>query len=260
MLIRLAARAVPCLLMASALGACVTLPPNAPRSPQDPWESWNRGVYKVNDALDRAVAKPVAKTYVRFVPHPIRLGVSNFFDNLRMPTVIINDTLEGKLRHTASDLGRFLLNTTLGVGGILDPATQAGLAKNKADFGLTLGVWGVHPGPFVEIPILGPSDLRDAPSLVVDAYTNPTTYIHNDWIKYPLVVVDLIDTRAELLSLEPTLQTVYDPYAFVRDAYLQRRAFLVSGVKVNKDEDSGLDPDAPDAPADASKPAPVPKQ
>jgi phospholipid-binding lipoprotein MlaA len=260
MLIQSAVRAATCILLAGALGACVTLPPNAPRSPQDPWESWNRGVYKVNDALDRAVAKPVAKTYVRFVPHPIRLGVSNFFDNLRMPTVIINDTLEGKLRHTASDLGRFLLNTTLGVGGLLDPATQAGLAKNHADFGLTLGIWGVPPGPFVEIPVLGPSDLRDAPGYVVDTYTNPAEYIHNSYVKYSLAVVDLVDIRAGLLSLEPTLQSVYDPYAFVRDAYLHRRAFQVSGVKEEKDEDSGLDPDAPDAPANAAKPAPVPKQ
>jgi phospholipid-binding lipoprotein MlaA len=260
MLIRFAVRAVPCILLAAALGACVTLPPNAPRSPKDPWESWNRGVYKVNDALDRAVAKPVAKTYVRFVPHPIRLGVSNFFANLLMPTVIINDTLEGKLRHTASDLGRFLLNTTLGVGGLLDPASAAGLAKNQADFGLTLGTWGVPAGPFVEIPVLGPSDLRDAPSRVVDAYTNPLTYVRNDWIKYPVYVVSLVDTRADLLSLEPTLNSVYDPYAFVRDAYLQRRAFQLSGVKVDKDEDSGLDPDAPDASANTPKPAPPPRQ
>jgi phospholipid-binding lipoprotein MlaA len=255
MLIRFAARAVPCLLLGGALGACVTLPPNAPRAPQDPWESWNRGVYKINNALDRAVAKPVAKTYVRFVPQPIRTGVGNFFDNLRMPTVIINDALEGKLRHSASDLGRFLLNTTLGVGGLLDPASSAGLAKNQADFGLTLGAWGVPPGPFVEIPVLGPSDLRDGPSRVVDAYTNPLTYVHNDYIKYSVYVVDLVDTRAGLLSLEPTLQSVYDPYAFVRDAYLQKRAFLVNGGNVNKNEDSGLDPDAPDTSA-----TPPPKQ
>jgi phospholipid-binding lipoprotein MlaA len=257
MVIRFMARAVPCLLLASALGACVTLPPNAPRSPQDPWESWNRGVYKVNDALDRAVAKPVAKTYVRFVPHPIRTGVSNFFDNLRMPTVIVNDTLEGRLGRTASDLGRFLLNSTLGIGGLLDPATDAGLAKNQADFGLTLARWGVPPGPFIEIPVLGPSDLRDGPSRIVDAYTNPLTYVHNDWIKYPVYVLDLVDTRASLLPLEPTLQTVYDPYAFVRDAYLQKRAFLASGGKPGKDVDSGLDPDAPD---DSPKPAPVPQR
>jgi phospholipid-binding lipoprotein MlaA len=257
MLIQFAARASACFLLAGALGGCVTLPPNAPRSPQDPWESWNRGVYKVNDALDRAVAKPVAKTYVRFVPQPIRIGVSNFFDNLRMPTVIINDTLEGKLRNSASDIGRFLLNTTVGVGGLLDPATQAGLAHNDADFGLTLAHWGVHPGPYVLIPVLGPSDLRDAPSRVVDAYTNPSTYIHNSYVKYGLLLVNLTDARASLLSLEPTLRSSYDPYAFVRDAYLQRRAYQVSGGKPKRDTDSDLDPDAPD---DSAKPVPVPKQ
>ena len=147
-----------------SLSACVTLPPNAPRSPQDPWESWNRGVYRVNDKLDRAFAKPVAKTYVRFVPKPIRTGITNFFDNLGTPTVMLNDALQGKLLAAGNDLGRFLLNTTVGIGGVLDPATSAGLAKNNEDFGQTLGVWGVHPGPFVELPVLGPSDLRDAPA------------------------------------------------------------------------------------------------
>ena len=111
--------------------ACVTLPPNSKRSPQDPWESCNRGVYKFNDALDRAIAKPVAKAYVRMVPQPIRTGVSNFFANLNTPTVMINDALQGKFLAAANDLGRFLLNTTVGVGGLLDPATSAGLDKQR---------------------------------------------------------------------------------------------------------------------------------
>jgi phospholipid-binding lipoprotein MlaA len=238
-----------------SLSACVTLPPNSQRVPQDPWESWNRGVYKVNDKLDRAVAKPVAKGYVRVVPKPIRTGVSNFFANLNTPTVMINDALQGKLLAAGNDLGRFLLNSTLGLGGLLDPATPAGLARNEEDFGQTLGHWGVHPGPFVELPILGPSDLRDAPAKLVDTYTNPRQYIHNDWIKYGLWLPSLIDTRAALLPLEDTLKNVYDPYAFIRDAYLQRRAYLISDGKVTDEElvDPGADmPDA-DKP-DAGKP------
>jgi phospholipid-binding lipoprotein MlaA len=243
-----AALGVVCVLTVSA---CVTLPPNSQRSPQDPWESWNRGVYKVNDKLDRAVAKPVARTYVRIVPQPIRTGVSNFFENLDTPTVMINDALQGKFLAAANDLGRFLFNSTIGLGGILDPATSAGMNKNNEDFGQTLGHWGVHPGPFVELPLLGPSDLRDAPARVVDTYTNPRQYIKNNWVKYGLWLPALVNARAALLPLDDTLQHVYDPYAFIRDAYLQRRAYLVSDGKVSEEPlvDPGAESDSNQPPA-----------
>jgi phospholipid-binding lipoprotein MlaA len=254
------ARAAVGIVFAMSVSACVTLPPNRPPPPQDPWESWNRGVYRVNDKFDRAIAKPVARTYVRIVPHPIRTGVSNFFDNLATPTVMINDALQGKLKASLNDLGRFVLNSTIGLGGILDPATPMGLDHNNEDFGQTLGHWGVHPGPFLEVPLLGPSDLRDGPSKVVDAYTNPHAYIRNTGVKWGLYGVYYIDVRAGLLSLDDTLKNVYDPYAFVRDAYLQRRAYLVSDGKVT--EEPLVDPgdDIPDsdksaAPADPSAPA-----
>jgi phospholipid-binding lipoprotein MlaA len=245
------ARAAFGMVVALALSACVTLPPNAPRSPQDPWESWNRGVYRVNDKLDRAVAKPLARTYVRVLPQPIRTGVRNFFDNLSTTTVMINDALQGKFRASANDLGRFLLNSTLGLGGILDPATPAGLAKNNEDFGQTLGHWGVRPGPFIELPLLGPSDLRDGPARLVDAYTNPHQYIRNTGIKWGLYGLYLVDARAGLLPLDETIQQAFDPYAFVRDAYLSRRAYLVSDGKGSADEPL-VDPGDPDS----DKPAP----
>jgi phospholipid-binding lipoprotein MlaA len=254
------ARAALSAVFALNLSACVTLPPNSPRAPQDPWESWNRGVYKVNDKLDRAIAKPVTRAYVRVVPSPIRTGVTNFFANLNTPTVMINDALQGKFLAAANDLGRFVLNTTVGIGGLLDPATPAGLARNDEDFGQTLGHWGVHPGPFVELPILGPSDLRDAPAKIVDTYTNPRQYIRNDYVKYGLYLPYLVDTRAALLPLDETLKHVYDPYAFIRDAYLQRRAYLVSDGKATDDTlvDPGEDtPDSDKAPAPgAAPPAP----
>jgi phospholipid-binding lipoprotein MlaA len=240
------------LIVLTAAG-CVTLPPNHQKVPQDPWESWNRGVYKVNDKLDRAFAKPVAKTYVRFVPQPIRTGVNNVMSNLNTPTVMFNDALQGKFLAAANDLGRFLLNSTVGIGGLLDPASSAGLAKNEEDFGQTLGHWGVRPGPFIELPFLGPSDLRDAPAKAVDAYTNPRQYIHNNWVKYGLWGVDLIDRRAGLLSLDDTLKNVFDPYAFIRDAYLQRRAYLVSDGKVT-DEEPLVDPGADDPPSGQQAP------
>ncbi len=238
--------------LAASLSACVTLPPNSQRSPQDPWEPWNRGVYKFNDVLDRAVAKPVAQTYVKVVPQPIRTGVTNFFANLDTPTVMVNDVLQGKLLAAANDLGRFVLNTTVGLAGILDPASSAGLTRNNEDFGQTLGKWGVPPGPFLEIPVLGPSDLRDGPSRVVDSYTNPRQYIKNNWVKYGLYLPDLTDRRAALLSLDETLKHTFDPYAFVRDAYLQRRAYLVSDGKITEEPlvDPGADVPTDTAPAD----------
>ena len=252
------ARAALGIAFAMSVSACVTLPPNSQRVPQDPWESWNRGVYRVNDKIDRAVVKPVTKTYVRVVPKPIRTGVSNFFDNLSTPTVMINDALQGKFLAAANDLGRFLLNSTLGLAGFLDPATPAGLAHNDEDFGQTLGHWGVHPGPFVELPIFGPSDLRDAPGRVVDSYTNPRQYIKNSYVKYGLYLPSLVNTRAHLLPLDETLKGVYDPYAFVRDAYLQRRAYLVSDGKVT--EEPLVDPGADDLDSDKPPPPPPPER
>jgi len=186
--------------IAAALGlsACVTLPPNHVKNPQDPWESWNRGVYGVNNKLDRAVALPVAKAYVRHVPGGIRKSVSNFFANVTTPGVMVNDALEGKFKNAASDLGRFLLNTVVGFGGLFDPASSAGLDRNYADFGLTLGHWGVHQGPFFELPILGPSTVRDGLGKVPDYYLRPTTYIPSDWIVgYVLWLPAAVDARAD---------------------------------------------------------------
>ena len=238
-------------ILACCLSACVTLPPNHQPPPQDPWESWNRGVYKFNDTLDRYTAKPIAKGYVRVFPQFVRTGVSNAFANANTPTVFVNDVLQLKPVAALQDLARFALNTTLGLGGIFDPASSAGIPKNDEDFGQTLGRWGVHAGPFVEIPILGPSDLRDAPGRAVDTFTNPRQYIHNNYIKYGLYGIDLVDRRASLLSLDATLANVFDPYAFIRDAYLQRRAYLVSDGKVT--DDPLVDPEP-----DSDTPAPVP--
>lgn len=243
--------------IALALSACVTLPPNAPRSRQDPFERWNRGVYKFNDALDRGVLKPVAKTYVKVVPHPVRMGVGNFFSNLETPTVMVNDFLQGKPLAALNDLGRFLLNSTVGVGGLLDPASHAGLAKNDEDFGQTLGRWGVHAGPFIELPLLGPSDLRDAPSKFVDSYTNAQYWLFrrdSSYVRYGVYAVYFVNKRAQYLSLDDALTNAYDPYVVLRDAYLQHRAFLVSDGKMAPDT-SPDDSDA-DLPEGSDKPAP----
>jgi phospholipid-binding lipoprotein MlaA len=236
--------------IAAALGlsACVTLPPNHVRSPQDPWESWNRGVYRVNDKLDRAVALPVTRAYVAHVPSPIRTGVSNFFSNVAMPIVVVNDALQGKLKASGSDLGRFLMNSVVGIGGIFDPASSAGLERNYNDFGLTLGHWGAHPGPFFELPFFGPSSVRDGLGKVPDYFLRATYWIPNEWVSYGLWLPSAIDARASLLPLQSTIDQAYDPYAVIRDAYLARRAYLVSDGKVSP-SDELIDPDADQSPA-----------
>jgi phospholipid-binding lipoprotein MlaA len=188
------------------------------------------------------------------VPAPARTGIGNFLSNLHTTTVMVNDALQGKFGAAANDFARLIVNTTVGFGGLLDPATQMGLDKNEEDFGQTLGRWGVPPGPFLEIPVLGPSDSRDGPARVVDIFTGPTHYNDNNWVSYGIYGVGLVDARAGLLPLDETLQKVFDPYAFVRDAYLQRRAYLVSDGKVT--EEVLVDPGADDT----DTPAPPPTQ
>lgn len=211
-----------------ALFGCVSLPSDK-RDPRDPFERMNRTTYKFNDTVDKAVVRPVARTYRRVLPNFVQTGVTNFFDNLEYPIVIVNDLLQGRLTPFAKDTGRLLMNTTLGIGGLLDPAADAGLDKNNNDFGLTLGRWGLKPGPYIVIPILGPSDVRDGSGLIADEFMNPRHYIHDATVKYSLAAVRALDIRVHLLEAEKALEGAYDPYAFLRNAYLQRRQFLISG-------------------------------
>ncbi len=207
------------------------------RDPRDPWEPMNRATYRFNDKFDRAIAKPVARTYRRVTPQFVQTGVTNFLDNLQYPIVMVNDLLQGQFKPFAQDSGRLLLNTTLGLGGLFDPASDAGLEKNDREFGQTFGKWGLKPGPYLVIPFLGASDLRDAFGLVANTYADPRTYIQNDAIKYSLWVVRLVDIRAHLLDVEGAVQGAYDPYAFIRNAYLQRRQFKVTGGSSGSEEE-----------------------
>jgi phospholipid-binding lipoprotein MlaA len=226
------------LVIAALLPACASLPPGTERDSRDRFERFNRSVYVFNDKLDRAVAKPVAKAYVRVTPPPVRTGVGNFFKNLTYPTVIVNDLLQGKGVQLLSDTARLVVNTTIGIGGLFDPAAQIGLAAHDEDFGQTLGTWGVPSGPFLMLPVLGPSTVRDGFSLVADHYTEPVTYLVDDWkTQAGLVVASLVDTRASLLSTDDLLENSFDPYAFMRNAYLQRREFQVTdGANSGGDE------------------------
>jgi len=198
------------------------------RDPRDPFERMNRVTYRFNDRLDKAIARPIARTYVKITPRFLQTGVSNFVDNLTYPTTIVNDLLQGKIVQTCADTGRLVLNSTVGIGGLLDPASAVGLDKNDEDFGQTLGRWGVKTGPYLVLPLFGFSDFRDGFGRVADIFTTPTYYIDNSTIGWTIWGVEFLDTRARLLNTEKLLQGVYDPYAFTRNAYLARREYLVT--------------------------------
>lgn len=209
-----------------ALAACAHSPADDPR---DPLEPVNRAVYAFNDKAGQYVLKPIARGYVYITPAVVRRGVSNFFDNLFYPKTIVNDLLQAKFTQTASDTGRLLLNTTAGLGGILDVATEVGLVRHNEDFGQTLGYWGVGEGWFLMLPLLGPSDNRDLIGAGADQFTNVSFYLpgRDDVYVYSANGLNLINTYAGLLSTDKLLHEQFDPYLFVRTAYLQRRQSLV---------------------------------
>jgi phospholipid-binding lipoprotein MlaA len=220
-------------VFALTLAACATVPPSE-RNPRDPWQRMNRGVFKFNDAFDRAIATPVARTYLRVMPQTVRTGVTNFFNNATYPDVIVNALLQGKLEPFARDTGRFVVNTTVGIGGLFDPASKMGLAYEDRDFGQTFGKWGIPSGPFLVLPFLGPSDIRDGIGRAADAYAEPWAYIQNPYWDYGTLLVYVVDERASVLPLTDMANKTYDPYAFERNAYLQHRDFMVEGPQAEK--------------------------
>jgi len=217
------------------------------RDPRDPLERVNRATYAFNDTLDRAITKPIARTYRKVTPHFVQTGVSNFMDNFHYPIVIVNDLLQAKFKPALSDTGRFLLNITAGVGGLFDPASAAGLDKNDEDFGLTLGRWGVHAGPYLVLPILGPSTFRDGFGKLADAFADPTNYISNTLLRYSLDGVYLLDKRARLLDVEGALDNAYDRYAVLRSVYLQHRQYRITGGADTEDVPEDEPPPDPEA-------------
>jgi phospholipid-binding lipoprotein MlaA len=229
-------RTLLCCLCLLWLVGCASVPPG-PRSPRDPWEKMNRTTYKFNDALDRGFIKPVAKGYQRFLPQWSRTGINNFITNLEYPVVMANDLLQGQFKGFFNDTGRLLMNTTLGFLGFFDPATTAGLDKNNRDLGQTFGKWGFKTGPYLVLPVLGPSDVRDGLGRLGDLWLNPRHYLNSNWASWGLWALEGIDLRANLLYLDPTIQNAYDPYAFIRNAYLQNRDFMVNGGQSTEEED-----------------------
>lgn len=258
-------------LIASALLAALLLPlprfacaeePATESASSDPLEGFNRGVYRFNDTADRALVKPAARAYRAVLPSFVRRGIGNFVGNLASTTTLANNLLQGKWQSALDDTTRLVLNTTFGLGGLLDPASAAGIPRNDEDFGQTLGHWGVPSGPYVVLPLLGPSTLRDAIGLYPDILTDGRRLAarhayekgDEDRDTFLLVVggLTLLHQRERLLDLESTLEGAFDPYAFLRDAYLDRRRFQVADGAIEEDDawilelerDAGMEPDA----------------
>lgn len=247
--------------LASAAG-CASLPPDAPRSERDPLERVNRGVFAFNDALDRNVAKPLARAYDAVVPDLLKLHVSNFFSNVSDVMIGVNNLLQGKPREAASDAGRVVVNTLFGFLGLVDIASEVGLPKHREDFGQTLGRWGMPSGPYLVLPFFGPSNVRDGLGLTVDLSADPLIGISQDALRNQLVGTRLVDARYRLLGAERAVEGLaFDRYTFIRDAFLQRRRSLVWDGEPPEEEDDALPPEedySQPAPAESVDPPPVP--
>jgi len=231
-----------------ALAGCQTIREGrgGPGQKLDPWESWNRKVFNFNEDVDRTVLIPVATAYTNVVPQPVRRSVGNFFNNFADAWSAVNNVLQGKIQLAFDDATRVGANTLFGLFGILDVASEMGLDHHYEDFGQTLGRWGVGAGAYVVLPILGPSDVRDAFALPFDWQATPTAFFDETSAKVGMSVLQILNTRSALLGATRVIDEIsLDKYTFIRDAYLQRRRSLVYDGNV---------PETPDAPDDAPSP------
>ena len=236
-------------LLAASLGAmllagCAQIPPDAGQNPDDPYEAFNRQMYAFNDGLDRAVLKPVTVAYRAVVPEMARDGVSNVMDNMREPGNAVNSILQGKVGEGVSTVFRFLLNTTIGVGGLFDVASRVGIEPHQEDFGQTLAVWGVGEGSYLVLPILGPSSTRDVFRWPVQTGLNPVTYLAWDEEWYwatGYAALDAVDARSRMIDggLDDMRANVVDEYAAVRSAYRQMRRNQVADGQQSAEEELG---------------------
>lgn len=193
----------------------------------DPWEKYNRRMHRFNLAVDRGIARPLATAYVQVVPRVARTGVSNFFSNLRLPVTMVNQLLQGHADDAWDSLGRFLMNSTLGIGGLFDPASKAMVPRRSEDFGQTLGAWGWRQSRYVELPFFGPRTVRDVFGLAGDVPLSPLRRVETDTLRIGLQGLQLVDTRVQLLSLDDIRDNAVDEYALTRDAWLQRRNYQI---------------------------------
>lgn len=218
-------------LLALALSATLASTAMAEEAhPADPWEGFNRTMFSFNEGLDRAIIKPVTQGYRYVMPDFAETGVHNFFENIGDVKTFFNNVLQGKPKEASEDLGRVIINTTIGIGGLFDVATTFGIPKHNEDFGQTLGAWGLESGPYLVLPLFGPSSVRDGLGRIPDAMVDPLQEIGDDDTQLGLQVLRVIDTRSQILKAEGVISG--DRYTFIRDAYLQRRQFEVNDGQV----------------------------
>jgi len=229
-------------LVLALLSGCASTGDPENRAPYDPFEPVNRQVWAFNQAVDRAVVRPAARAYDTVTPRLVQRGVSNVLDNLNTPIWMLNHLLQGNPKDAGKQATRFVLNTTLGVFGIFDPAGDHGLEKNRANFDQTFGKWGVPPGPFLMLPLLGPNSVRGGAAALVRIETDVVWNYFDDnrSVRDKLIALEVIDTRRRLLPLDRTIRRAPDSYIFVRDAYRQRAEFAVRGAG-RPDDDVRLD-------------------
>jgi len=217
-------RVLTILMLGVFLSGCVT---TQEADPTDPLEDVNRSFYGFNDGLDRHFVKPVAEGYKNITPSLFRTSVTNFFDNLAYLNVILNDFLQGKIGQFLQDSGRFIINSTIGLAGLFDPASDLGLTPNDEDLGQTFGVWGASEGAYLVLPFLGPDTIRDVPDRVSSLLLSPLFYVSST-ISLPLGALNAINTRANLLEATRFVEeAALDPYTFTREAFRQRREYLI---------------------------------
>lgn len=221
-------------LLIAVVSGCASTGRLGPPNPDDPWEETNRSVYAFNDAIDRNVFIPVAEGYAFITPQPVRTCISNIFLNLGEVWSFINSNLQGRHEDAINTMGRFMLNTTMGLGGCLDLASMNGAPRIPNDFGTTLGVWGVDSGPYIVLPFLGSSTVRDGFGRGVDLYVNQVGWgqaVTNIDLRNSIYGLEFVERREGLLTVTETIdRTAIDPYSFIRDAYLQRRKAQVRGT------------------------------
>jgi phospholipid-binding lipoprotein MlaA len=242
---------------------CATQP-GARSDARDPWEPMNRATYGFNDKFDKAIARPVASGYRKATPHFVQTGIRNAFDNVDTTIIMVNDLLQWQPKAFVSDTTRLIVNTLMGLGGLFDVATPMGLEKNDRDFGQTLGKWGIRPGPYLVLPLLGPCDVRDTVGKVADTYSTPRTFIRNSYWDYGSYLLEKVDARSRYLDADRLIDGAYDPYAFVRNAYLQHRQYKVRGGTSRGEEDeeqkmleeSGIEPAPPTSAPPETPPPP----
>lgn len=225
----------------------------------DPWEGFNRRVHRFNTVLDDAIARPLARAYQRVVPQPVRRGVGNFFTNLGQPVSAFNALLQGNPDHAWDSLGRFLINASVGIGGIFDPAGADGVPYHNEDFGETLAVWGWENSRFVMLPVFGPRTVRDSFGLLADAPLSPIRQVDDSAVRYGLQGLRMVDLRTQLMAVDRLRAGAVDDYALIRDAWVQRRIYQIHGDRTT-DDDAALpdylldDVDNPTVPADVLPP------